>query len=204
MQANQSLCVCCSEELGARRNCPKPQPPVYFLRLYIINRFGDACSSVFREQQAQGTALSDSVLWLGAQPCPRPSPRPGDPRCSPPVPRVMAEEQQLLLPAVGLQWVPGARAVCLSVPAVCPGRLFCGTGLSRTQAVPVLPRHHGSGLAVGRARRLPGCCAAAGAGLARCDTESYPAVQTSFLPPAVHALRSTRAGSREEFGGKLL
>lgn len=66
MTANQSLCVCYYEELGAisRRNCPKPQHPLYFLLLYTINRFRDTCSSVSLEQQAQGRALS----WCWAQP----------------------------------------------------------------------------------------------------------------------------------------
>lgn len=60
MQANQSLCVCYSEQLGAvsRRKYPKPQPPVYFLWLYTINPFSDACSDAFLKQQAQGRALS--------------------------------------------------------------------------------------------------------------------------------------------------
>lgn len=66
MTANQSLCVCYYEELGAisRRNCPKLQHPLYFLLLYTINRFRDTCSSVSLEQQAQGRALS----WCWAQP----------------------------------------------------------------------------------------------------------------------------------------
>lgn len=68
--------------------------------------------------------------------CPRPDPAlgPADPRRAPAplpkpqsVPWVTAEEQQR---------VPGA---CLSVLAVRPGRLFCGTGPSRTQRVLVPP-----------------------------------------------------------------
>lgn len=60
MQANQSLCVCYSEALGAvsRRKCPECQPLVCFLRLYIINRFSDTHSRVFLKQQAQGSTAA--------------------------------------------------------------------------------------------------------------------------------------------------
>lgn len=60
MQANQSLCVCYFEVLGAvsRRKCPQPQPPVRFLRLSIINCFSDTRSRVFLEGQGRLTALS--------------------------------------------------------------------------------------------------------------------------------------------------
>lgn len=60
MQANQSLCVCYFEVLGAvsRRKCPQPQPPVRFLWLSIINCFSDTRSRVFLEGQGHLMALS--------------------------------------------------------------------------------------------------------------------------------------------------
>lgn len=90
-----------------------------------------------------------------------PPPQTTGPASAVPVPWVMAEERQLPPPAVGQQWVPGAGAACLSVPAVCPGRLFCRTGPSRTQLVPVLHGHDASGLGVeagSAAARMLHCC----------------------------------------------
>lgn len=185
MQVNQSLCVCYSEELGAvsRRKCLEPQPPVYFLRLYIINRFGDACSPVFLEQQAQGRAVCGSVLSLVLALTPHWAGRSLQGSCSPP---------QSTVSPVGDGRGAAAGSRCLSVRAGC---------LSRQAVLQDRPEQDSAGAgapgrAVGPGSAEPGRCTAAGTCMAAIPNRIPLRRRASF--PLRHVPPSVYTGSREE------